>query len=180
MVQKKKVSLIAILIISMVGIFMAMAFLEAIADEQALITEYRSIVDENISVASAILTCNVDNFTVNSSYHITQTYGNWTSVGISVISYQNGTALTATTDWTQNATGDYWYLTTNTTNNHNICLNSANRTLVDYTYWRNEGENVSPVSRTIVKLVVLFFALGIIAFVLWKGLESLKQSGMET
>jgi len=180
MAEKKigKGSLIAIIILSAVGIFMGLAFLEAIADQQALITESASITDENTSVLTlfaAPYNCSAVNLTAE----ITLVHGNWTSAGVTAVSYSNGSDLLETTDWVENNTGEYITFK-DTTAVQLLCNTSNNRSLIDYGYWRDEAVNVGATSKTMISMIVLLFAIGIILFVISKSRESLESSGITT
>lgn len=98
-------------------------------------------------------------------------------ISIQAVGLINGSTLAVNTDYTTDFSDDDAVLINflNTTDVFQITFNE-NRTLVNYTMWHVGYIRGSAVSRTLVGLLPIFFAIGILSvglWMVWKGFKDL-------
>ncbi len=162
------------------GVIVALAILPTIAKQQSELTTKIPVVNETIDISDAIIS---GWGAVNESFQFNIT--NYNTIGwkqskcpISGVVVRNSTGNTATlgTDYIFTPTlGNFSFMNTTTFNQSNLAnLPDANNTYVDYSYCA-DGYVTNSGGRAIAALIVLFSALGIVAYVLFYAVRRFNQ-----
>ena len=154
---------IGLFVILFVGIVFTLALMSPIANTVGQMTSKQTTTNKSIDVSSAY----IDDDDVNESINFTiYSQSDWkqTQCPLTSVALRNGvgTTLTLNTDYKLYAdVGVFSLLNTSDT----VPATGLNLTYTDYTYCA-DGYNTSASSRSIAKLVLVFSALAILAFVM--------------
>ncbi len=154
------------LIVGFVALIIGIVLISVIASQTIAVTDKTIVVDESVDAASAILSANDINVSVNLS--LANIPAGWkiadcplTSI---TISNNTGTALTITTDYLVYPVQGVYSLVNSSGVLADLAVSTAdtNNTLVDYTYCQDDYLN-SAFGRSSQNLVPGFFALALLA-----------------
>ena len=161
-INKKAETNIGVLIMLFIGIVVAIALINPIADTTGQMTTKQSTDNQSISTVTGFVDGNEVDETVNYSIY-SQSDWKVISCPLESVAIRNGvgTALVADTDYTLDAANGRFSLLNTTKTVPDTALNL---TYADYTYCA-DGYNTNSGSRTIANLVVIFSALAILGFV---------------
>ena len=162
MKNKKGQMTIGVIVILVVGILFALALFGPIADTTGQMTKKQSTDNQSISTVTGAIVGGV-NESINYSIYA-QSAWKVLECPISSVVIRNGagTALTAVTDYTLDASNARFSLV-NTTKT--VPATALNLTYADYTFCA-DGYNTDSGSRSIANMIPLFSALILMAFVL--------------
>jgi len=140
---------------------LGMALIEPIANLIERQVNPTSITNESVDISSVwYIAGDQSNVLLNMTTNLTPSNDNWT--GGEIVSWIDGnnSALTEDTDWTdETVTFTISLLNTSTV----VALQPiSNTTYISYAYYEDDYLQNSGVSRTLVALVILFFALGVL------------------
>ena len=154
---------VGVFIVLFVGIIVGLALMTPIINTTNKLTSKQTTTNKSVDVTTAY----IDSDDVNESINFTiYSQSDWkkSDCPLTSVAIRNGagTTLTKNTDYKLYASeGVFSLVNTSKT----IPSATSNLTYVDYTYCA-DGYNTSASSRTIVKLILIFMALSIVAFVL--------------
>jgi len=154
---------VGMFVILFVGVIVALALFSPIMNTTSQMTSKQTTTNKSIDVSSAYVNDNTVNESINFTIY-TQSAWKQSDCPLTSVVIRNGagTTLTLNTDYKLYASQGVFSLV-NTTKT--VPQTSLNLTYVDYTYCA-DGYLTDASSRSIAKLVVLFSALAILAFVL--------------
>jgi len=154
---------VGMFVILFVGVIVALALFSPIMNTTNLMTSKQTTTNKSIDVSSAYVSDNEVNESINFTIY-SQSAWKQSDCPLTSVAIRNGagTTLTKDTDYTLYASEGVFSLL-NTTKT--VPATSLNLTYVDFTYCA-DGYNTSASSRSIAKLVLVFCALAILAFVL--------------